>query len=503
MKDPRSMIGRVASAAAKLRDPAPSPPAPAPDAPAGDDAHLTPGAVHAALTGVLVAAGIDAPITRIVNGAAVSRYEIQPTPDVKVEKVVALAANFAKDIGVPGVRVVPVITGRPRQMGIEIPRPKRERVVVPLTGILPIKSKRPLMIALGREVDGTRVVADLAEMPHFLIAGATNSGKSECLQCIAVSLISRNIPADVRLILIDPKHVVFAGYADIPHLLAPIIHDLDRAAQALTWLGDELTRRLKAFAAVSAETLDQFNAHVGHRERLSRIVLIADEFAHLMSGPRRSASEALFVTLTSLGRAVGIHLVLATQRPDADVVKGSIKANVPARLAFRVSSPEDSRIILGKGGAEQLLGYGDALYRGANDNALVRIRGAYVTAAERAECVRHVKTIGRPRYDPAITGDEPDPEPDPSDAAPVPRRAPDTVSPADDERLYRDAVRFAVKEEQISATRLQTRYQIGYSRASRILDRMEAQRIIGPGDGTKARAVFWTEVDLAAWDQTT
>lgn len=449
------------------------------DPPTGpDETALT----SAALDTLFRQFSVDARVTGHTRGPTVTRYEVTPAEGVKVEKVTQLARNIALTLRTPDVRIIDVIPGRPA-IGVEVPNSQPETVTLAEVLASPAarRDDHPLRVALGKDIEGRFVVANLARMPHLLIGGATGAGKSGCLNSLLGSLIEHAGPDELRLLLIDPKRVELTAYARLPHLVTPIVTDPRKAADALKWVEQEMDERYDALAAAGCRNVDEFN----DRARRGRIpadpypylVAVVDELADLMMVAAKDV-ETSVVRITQLARAAGIHLVLATQRPSVDVVTGLIKANVPSRLAFAVASGVDSKVILDQPGAEKLLGRGDGLFLPIGASTPVRIQGAWVDEAGIAAAVAAaVDQWGRPAAQPE----------------PVPAAQP----PAEDDELLAQAIDLVVAAQFGSTSMLQRKLRIGFARAGRLMDLMEAREIVGPPVEGKAREVLVSR-ELAA-----
>jgi DNA segregation ATPase FtsK/SpoIIIE, S-DNA-T family len=428
-------------------------------------------------------------IEYICPGPVVTTYEFKPDPGVKYSRVTGLVDDLCLALKAESIRIDRV-PGK-AHVGIEVPNSRRDNImlreVVESRQFQETGSK--LLLALGKTIDGLNYVADLARMPHLLIAGATGTGKSVCLNSLVVSILYKARPDEVKFIMIDPKRLELGLYADIPHLATPIITEPKRAANALKWGVSQMEARYKQLAQWGVRNIDGYNAEVARRnlvedfdeagqpwKPLPYIVIIVDELADLMMTSGHEVEEAI-TRLAQMARAVGIHLVLATQRPSVDVITGLIKANFPSRIAFRVSSKVDSRTIIDANGAEQLLGRGDMLFLPPGTSRLVRVHGAYVDEAEIGRIVSHIKGQGEPVYDETITQSE-------EEAAGA-----DGVSGERDD-LFEDALRICVEMKRASTSVLQRRLRIGYGRAAAILDAMEREGFIGQADGARPRPVL-------------
>ena len=422
---------------------------------------------------ILLDFGIKGKIKKVSNGPVVSLYEFEPAPGIKVSKIISLSDDIARNTSSVSTRVS-IIPGR-NTVGIEIPNGKRDDVVLSeIIGSDSFQKKEiKLPIALGKSISGSPIVADLASMPHLLIAGTTGSGKSVCINTIISSLLYKHGPDNCKLILIDPKMLELSSYEGIPHLLSPVITDAKKATSALSWTVKEMENRYKLMSSEGVRNIDGYNQK--HKLKMPYIVVVVDEMSDLMLISSREI-ESYVQKLSAMARAAGIHIIMATQRPSVDVITGTIKANFPTRISFQVSSKIDSKTILGEQGAEQLLGKGDMLFM-SSANKIFRIHGPYVSEGELEKITSFLRSQGNPDYIEEITTIQ-----DSSTA--------DSESNEGQDELYEAALKIVQTEKKASTSFLQRKLQIGYNRAARIIDQMENNGIVSKANHTGKREVL-------------
>jgi S-DNA-T family DNA segregation ATPase FtsK/SpoIIIE len=455
----------------------------------------------AVLAAALQQHGVDAKLVGATVGPTVTRYELELAPGVKVNRVTNLSHDFAYAMASPDVRILAPIPGR-SAIGVEVPNKARQLVTLGdiLTSPEAKSATNPLDAGLGRDIAGRSVMIDLAALPHVLIAGATGAGKSSCINSLVTSLLMRNTPDQVRLILVDPKRVELGAYNGLPHLLTPVVTNPKKAANALDWAVREMDLRYETLAEVGVRDIAGYNALVDRGElpttaepdkvsgkgydRLPHIVVVVDELSDLMMVAARDV-EASVCRIAQMARAVGIHLVIATQRPSVDVITGVIKANVPSRMAFSVSSLADSRVILDQAGAEKLIGQGDMLLMTASSSRAQRIQGAWVDEECVAKVVAHWKRQAKePQYVEGVAEDT-------SGAG-----GGSGAGGVDDDELLAEAMELVVRSGLGSTSMLQRKLRVGFARAGRLMDLMERNGVVGPSQGSKARDVLMTVEEL-------
>jgi DNA segregation ATPase FtsK/SpoIIIE, S-DNA-T family len=446
---------------------------------------------------------VDATVPRYTRGPTVTRYEVELGPATKVARVIGLSHDIAYALASPDVRIIAPIPGK-SAIGIEVPN--RDRELVTLGDILGTVGKddhrHPLTVALGKDIGGEPVTVNLADMPHVLIAGSTGAGKSVCLNVLVTSLLMRNAPEEVRLILIDPKRVELTHYENAPHLITPVVTHPKRASEALAWAVREMELRLETLAIAGVRNIAAYNKAAregtlpplpsasldeegqpdGQQQRptLPYIVVVIDELSDLMMVAPRDVEDAI-CRIAQMARAVGIHLVVATQRPSVDVVTGLIKANIPSRIAFMVASAQDSRVILDAGGADKLVGHGDMLYLPGGTSKPRRVQGAFITEKEVEAVVAYCKAQQQAAYQPGVVAEG---------------RAATEDDDGDEDPLLTQAMEIVVRSGLGSTSMLQSKMKVGFSRARRIMDQLEERGVVGPSEGSKPRDVLMTVEEL-------
>ncbi|WP_315076916.1 DNA translocase FtsK 4TM domain-containing protein [uncultured Clostridium sp.] len=433
--------------------------------------------------------GVDAKVTQVTKGPSVTRFELQPSPGVKVSKIVNLSDDIALGLAASGIRIEAPIPGK-AAIGIEVPN--SHQVAVFLREVLEskefINSSKRLAFALGKDISGKCVVGDLSKMPHTLIAGATGSGKSVCINSLIISLLYKYSPNEVKLLMVDPKVVELNVYNGIPHLLIPVVTDPKKAAAALNWAVNEMTKRYKLFAEMGVRNMESYNELFNKgviEEKLPYIVIIVDELADLMMVCPNDVEDYIG-RLAQMARAAGMHLVIATQRPSVDVITGVIKANIPSRISFAVSSQIDSRTILDSSGAEKLLGKGDMLYYPVGESKPLRVQGCFISEEEVEQVISFIKSSqGTSNYEEEIIEH-------------INNEAQSSISENGDDvdELLNDAINAVIEYEQASTSFLQRKLRIGFNRASRIMDQLEERGIISEKDGSRPRKILITKEEL-------
>ena len=449
----------------------------------------------AALERTLVTFGVDARVTGMSRGPTVSMYEVDIAAGTKVNKVLQLSSDIAYALATPDVRIIAPIPGK-SAIGVEVPNKHRDFVM--LGDVLRSKAAKdathPLTVALGKDVHGRPQLVNLATMPHILIAGATGAGKSSLINCFITSILMRTTPDDVRLVLIDPKRVELSHFAEVPHLLSPVIVHPKRAAEALQWIVREMELRYEMLATVGARDIDGYEAGLregtlrippgqeANYEHMPFILVVIDELADLMMVAPRDVEDAI-CRIAQMARAVGIHLMVATQRPSVDVVTGLIKANIPSRVALMTSSQADSRVVLDMNGAEKLVGHGDMLFAPANASKPTRLQGAWVTEQEIHEISRFIRGQREVVYENSVEG---------LGLPPMDRADVVGHGAGDDDDLLEQAAELVIRSQLGSTSMLQRKLKVGFARAGRLMDLLEEQGVVGAGQGSKARDVLIT-----------
>jgi S-DNA-T family DNA segregation ATPase FtsK/SpoIIIE len=420
---------------------------------------------------------ISVKVTDIERGPVITRYELEPAPGVKLNRIVALSDDIALAMKAQSVRIIAPIPGKGR-VGVEVPNTQSSLVY--LKEVLASKefkdSESRLTLSLGKDIAGQPIVTLLDDMPHLLIAGTTGAGKTVCVNSLILSLLFRATPNELKFLMIDPKMVELAPFNGLPHLLCPVVNDAKKASLALGWVVNEMEERYRLLAKVGARNIDSYNEK---QENIPYIVVIIDEFADLMS-VARDQIESTITRLAQLSRAVGIHLILATQRPSVDVITGVIKANLPARISFKVASKVDSRTVLDMNGADKLLGKGDMLFLRPGESKLIRIQGTLVSDQEIEKVVDFIKSQADPVFDEDILKEQ----------------EKSVIVNGQKDELYDEAVKIIMESNQASVSILQRRMRLGYTRAARIIDTMEQEGLVGPFEGSKPRRIL---VDRQAW----
>jgi len=423
--------------------------------------------------------GISVKVTDIERGPIITRYELEPAPGVKLNRIVALSDDIALTMKAQSVRIVAPIPGKGR-VGVEVPNTQSNFVYLKEVLASPEfqKSESKLTLALGKDIAGQPVMADLGDMPHLLIAGTTGSGKTVCMNCLILSMLFKATPNELKFLMVDPKMVELAPFNGLAHLLCPVVTDARKASVALNWVVNEMEERYQLLAKIGVRNIETYNQR---QEKLPYIVVIIDELADLMTVARDQIENAI-TRLAQLSRAVGIHLLLATQRPSVDVITGVIKANFPARISFKVASKVDSRTVLDMNGADKLLGRGDMLFLRPGESKLIRAQGSLINDNEIERIVDFIKSQAEPVYDEEILKEQ---------------QKTSFINGQKDE-FYDQAVKVIMESGQASVSILQRRLRLGYTRAARIIDMMEQEDIIGPFEGSKPRKIL---IDREAWLQ--
>ena len=450
------------------------------------------------LVDTLKSFGVETNLIGVSRGPSVTRYELQPAPGVKINRITNLADDIALNLASAGVRIEAPIPNK-SAVGIEIPN--QHKSMVTLREIISSaefqNAKSKLNVALGKDITGNATCTDIAKMPHLLIAGTTGSGKSVCLNCMIVSILYEAKPSEVKLLMIDPKQVEFSIYNGIPHLLVPVISDVRKAAGSLAWAVSEMENRYKAFSACGVRDIKGFNKYVlDHPEQqfMPQIVIFIDELNDLMMVSPKEVEDSI-CRLAQKARAAGMHLVVATQRPSVDVITGIIKANIPSRLSLFVSSQVDSRTILDTVGAEKLLGNGDMLFNPVGMSKPVRIQGAFLSDEEIENVVSFIKEQEEVEYDSEVMDEIARNAVADNKKKSAQASAGDEVGDADG--MVAAAIDVVVECQAASTTLLQRKLRLGYARAARIMDELEQRGVVGPSEGSKPRKVLMTQLQLA------
>ena len=422
--------------------------------------------------------GIIVKVTDIERGPVITRYELEPAPGVKLNRIVALNDDISLAMKAPSVRIVAPIPGKAR-VGVEVPNSQSNFVF--LKEVFVSKefqdSDYKIPLVLGKDISGHPVITDLGDMPHLLIAGTTGSGKTVCVNCLILSMLFKSSPNEIKFVMVDPKMVELAPFNGLPHLLCPVVTDAKKAAVALQWIVSEMEDRYQLLAGIGARNIESYNEK--SEQKMPYIVVLIDELADLMIVSRDLIENAI-TRLAQLSRAVGIHLVLATQRPSVDVITGVIKANFPARISFKVASKVDSRTVLDMNGADKLLGKGDMLFLQPGEEKLIRAQGSLITDKEIERVVDFVKKQAQPVFNEEILKEQ----------------QKSHFGNGEKDELYDEAVRIVMESNQASASILQRRLRLGYTRAARIIDTMEVDGMVGPFEGSKPRRIL---IDREAW----
>ena len=450
------------------------------------------------LSDTLRSFGVDAAPGDVIRGPAITRYEFALAQGVKLSKVTNLAGDIALALGASGVRIAPILD-KISVVGIEVPNKTVSPVLIRdvIESRAFAEHRSPVAFAIGRDIGNKDIVGDIAKLPHVLIAGTTGSGKSVCTNSLIISLLYKSSPEDVRFIMVDPKMVELAPYNGIPHLLIPVVTDPKKAAGALQWAVFEMMKRYKTFSELGVKKLEEYNAIAAKREdiaHMASVVVVIDELADLMTVAAKEVEESI-CRVAQMGRAAGMHLVIATQRPSSDVITGLMKANIPSRIAFAVKDSVNSRIILDDTGAEKLVGRGDMLYAPIGSNKPIRVQGCYITPEEIERVVDYVKSTGEVQYSDEVMQkiEESVQEKERKGAA-----APEAVEEDDSDELLPAAVEVILETGQASVSMLQRRLKLGYSRAARLVDQMEERGYVGPFEGSKPRQLLITK---AKWQE--